>query len=358
MNEPLRLLWFNLATDADAPVQGFTTDWINALAPYCQFIDVVTMRAGRIAVAENVRVFSVGKEKGYSEARRALAFYRILSALLRQRQYDACFAHMQPLFALMAAPLLRPRRVPITLWYAHKAVNLRLRLAEKVVDHVVTSSPQGFRIDSPKVQVIGQGIDTACFQPTDFPAGPFTLVTVSRIAPVKRLETIIRAAQRLRQQGHDFRLRIIGNVNPQHEAYAHDLRALVADSQLTDVVEFVGEVPHHAIVREYQQAHLMLNVSSTGSIDKAVLEAMACGLPVITANEAFEPVLARWRDQLLVPMDDPDALAQKIAAMMQTPPEARRALGQQLRDIVVRDHSLDRLARVLAAHFRSGARPS
>ena len=60
--KPLRLLLFNLVTDADHLVLAFTTDWINELAPYCEYIDVVTMQVGRLAVADNVRVFSVGRE--------------------------------------------------------------------------------------------------------------------------------------------------------------------------------------------------------------------------------------------------------------------------------------------------------
>ena len=56
----------------------------------------------------------------------------------------------------------------------------------------------------------------------------------------------------------------------------------------------------------------MINMSNTGSIDKAVLEAMACGIPVITANEAFEPILARWGNQLLTPMNAPDVLAERM----------------------------------------------
>lgn len=341
MSADLRLLWFNLITDADAPVQGFATDWINALAPRCHSIDVLTMQAGRIAVADNVRVFSVGKEKGYGEARRAVEFYRLLTQLLWEGRCDACFAHIQALFAIMGAPLLKPRGIPITLWYAHKAVTPKLRLAEKLVDHIVTPSPESFRINSPKTHVIGHGIDTNTFVPAELAGGTFTMITVSRIAPVKRLETIITAAHLLRQTGSDFRLRIVGNV--QDEAYAQRLRQQVIDCDLAGMVEFAGEVAHHRIAREYQQAHLMLNVSATGSIDKAVLEAMACGLPVITANEAFRVPLAAWSDQLLVPLDAPEELSAKIGGMMALSPAARRALGQELRAIVVRDHSLDRL---------------
>jgi glycosyltransferase involved in cell wall biosynthesis len=354
MSANLRLLWFNLATDADSPTQGFATDWINAVASRCDAIDVLTMRAGRIVVADNVRVFSVGKEKGYGDVRRTIEFYRILTRLLREHPYDACFAHIQALFAMMGAPLLKPRRIPITLWYAHKAVTPRLRLAEKLVDHVVTASPESFRIPSPKVHIIGHGIDTRRFTPVDMPDVPFTILTVGRVAPVKRLETIIEAARRLRDEGCDFRLRIAGVIYPEHAAYAAELRKLVEANDLGTVVEFTGEIPHHAIEREYQRAHLMVNVSSTGSVDKAVLEAMACGLPVITANEAFSAILHDWRDLALVPPDAPDVLAAKMRHIMTMPADARRALGHDLRAVVVRDHSLDRLADRLIGLFLNG----
>ena len=359
MNNKIRLLWFNLTTDADAPVQGFATNWINAVAPHCDYIDVITMNAGRIAVADNVRIFSLGKEKGHSEPHRAVIFYRILFRLLRERPYDACFAHMQPLFSVMGAPFLKLYGVPITLWYTHKAVTHKLQQAERVVHRVVTASPESFRIDSEKVRVVGHGIDTQFFNPTDrTPPDKFTVLSVSRIAPIKRLETIIEAARLLKNEGsQDFRLRIVGNIYPHDEPYARQLRDLVATYDLSDVVEFAGEVPHHQIAESYQQASVMVNMSNTGSVDKAVLEAMACGIPVITANEAFEPILARWGHQLLTPMDAPEVLAERIQRVAALSPTERQRLGQDLRQLVIHEHSLDRLTEILLSVFRTGELP-
>ncbi len=357
MTAPLRLLCFNLATDADATGQGFTTAWLNALAPHCDRLDVVTMRAGRLALDDKVRVFSVGKEKGYSEARRAVEFYRILRRLLRENDYDACFAHMQPLFALMGAPLLRPRGIPITLWYAHKTVTLKLRLAEKVVQRVVTSSPDGFRLDSPKIRIVGQGIDTSRFVPAPVPPDQLTLLSVSRLRPAKALDTLIEAAWLLHVDGFDFRLRIVGEAYPEDRAYAEDLRAMVTRLRLENVVEFAGPVPFHAIVSEYQRASLMLNLSQTGSVDKALLEAMACAVPVLTSNEAFQSMLAPWPDLLLPVGARADLVAERIKTLAQMPLDDRQTLGTQLRAIVQRDHSLERLAVVLASVFRSGELP-
>jgi glycosyltransferase involved in cell wall biosynthesis len=348
MPDKLRLLLFNLATDADDSNLGFTTDWVNGLAARCQYVDVITMRAGRLAVSDNARVYSVGKEKGYGEFRRGLVFYAVLARLLLTRRYDACFAHMMPLFALMAAPLLKVWRVPITLWYAHGAVSKRLERAEKLVDHVVTSSPEGFRIPSKKVILVGQGVDTTLFcpAPEGKPAGgPFTIVTVGRIAPVKRLETLIDAAQSwVNGLGEtNLRLSIIGEPTAEHRAYAEMLRHLVEDLNLGSVVEFPGAVGHERVALEYQEADVMVNLSATGSQDKAVLEAMACGLPVITANEAFREFLAPWADKLLIPPDSPGKLLARLVAMKNMPPDERRALGLELRQHVIDHYNMDGL---------------
>jgi glycosyltransferase involved in cell wall biosynthesis len=337
-----RLLLFNLVTDADDPILGFTTVWINALARRCQQIDVLTMQAGRLELAPNVRVYSVGKERGYGDASRTLEFYRILGDLLRRNRYDACFAHMQPLFAVMAAPLLKLYRIPITLWYAHKSVTTKLKLAEKLVDHIVTASPESFRLHSEKIIVTGHGIDTEMFSPDDSPhIQPFTILSVSRIAPIKKVEVLIEAARLLKQQGQNFRLRIVGGADSQHMAYEKQLRDQTEG--LTEVVEFLGSVPYHQIVPIYRAADMMVNLSNTGSIDKAVLEAMSCGLPVITANEAFTPILQKWGDDLLVAPDSPEMLTEKLANLALRSPEQRRELGCELREIVARDHSLEKL---------------
>lgn len=351
----LRLLLFNLATDADDPVLGFTTAWLNALAPHCEYIDVITMRVGRLAVAGNVRVFSVGKERGYGEARRVVEFYRILFGLLLRRRYDAGFAHMQQIFALLAAPLLKLWRVPVTLWYAHKATPRSLYWAEKVVDTIVTASPESFRLPSRKVRVIGHGIDTGRFVPAaDAPDDLFTLVSVGRIAPVKRLEILIDTMHRLYFElgWGEVRLRVVGEAAPDHAAYARHLRELVTTLDIERLVTFVGPVTHEAVPQEYQQSDVMINLSQTGSVDKAVLEAMACGLPVITANEAFHALLAPWGDLLLIPPESPGKLAVSLVKLRAMPPDERRALGAKLRALVVEQHSLTRLAAVLADLFR------
>lgn len=348
-----RLLVFNLMTDADDAVLGFTSDWLNALAARCEAVDVITMQAGRLAVAPNIRVYSLGKERGFSEPRRAWVFYRTLTGLLQHQRYDAAFAHMSELFAVMGAPLLKLAGVPLTLWYAHKSTPPLLKLAEKWVDHVVSASAESFRLPSRKLHIIGHGVDTERFTPplnlTPQPplqgerGSGFTLVSAGRIAPVKRLETIIAALDTLRDT--DVRLRIVGAAAAPDAEYAARLREQAADLP----VEFVGAVTHAEMAQVYQQADALVNMSQTGSIDKAVLEAMACGLPVITANEAFQGMLAPWAETLLVPPESPEALPVRVRRLLALSADERREMGMALRQIVVEGHSLNGLIEGLMA---------
>jgi glycosyltransferase involved in cell wall biosynthesis len=345
----MRLLVFNLATDADDPILGFTTGWLNALAARVEAVDVITMRAGRLALAPNVRVFSLGKENGYSEPQRGLRFYRLLSDLLLKNRYDAAFFHMTELFAVMAAPLLRLRGVPSTLWYAHKSVTRNLQMAEKLVKHVVTASPESFRIASKKTIITGHGIDTDLFAPLeDARYERFTVMTVGRVAPVKGLVALIDAARMLNDVP-DLHIAVVGAALPGDEAYAAGLRN--GSSDLGERFEWVGALSNAAVAARLPHSSAFVNLSSTGSLDKAVLEAMACGVPVITANEAFRDLLAPWSNLLLIPPGDSVILAERVRMLAAMSLPERVALGKALRQIILNGHSLNGLADRLVALF-------
>src|SRR5262245_17540345 len=96
----MNLLLFNLATDADDTVLGFTTDWLSTFSQYFTNIYVITMRSGKFQLPSNVSVYSIGKERGCSRPRRMLEFYRCLRRILKSHDVDVCFAHMIPIFAV------------------------------------------------------------------------------------------------------------------------------------------------------------------------------------------------------------------------------------------------------------------
>ncbi len=208
----MHLLVFNLMMDADHPVLGFATRWVDEIAERVDRVTVITMAVGRVEPANNVEVLSVGKEQGWSEARRAIEFYRHCGRLLRCDSPDACFSHMIPLFSILFAPPAKAFRIPSLLWYAHGAVPLEVRVAERLVDRCVTSTPEGFRMKSPKLFVLQQGIDIERLPPPHVPADQWsrTVVSVGRISPVKQLKESVAAISEVRAAGVPLHLEIFG----------------------------------------------------------------------------------------------------------------------------------------------------
>jgi glycosyltransferase involved in cell wall biosynthesis len=343
-----RLLLFNLATDDQDPLLAFTVGWIRALADRVPYVDVVTMRSGTADLPGNVRVYSVGKERGWTEARRLVEFYRRLGLLLHEQSYDACFAHMQELFALLAAPLLRPKRVPITLWYCHPHTPLQLRAAIKVVDRVISADASSCRVPTSKLVATGHGIDTDRFVPAFCQRSQFRLLVVGRITPLKRLDLLVDAIACLQDRlPQGLEVRLIGPTSVGDTAYEADLRQRAAELGVASLINFVGSLGTEALVAEYQAADALVSLHIVGSFDKSALEGMSCGLPLLTTNPAFAPIMTDADAPGLIPDGDVGALAQGIELLASAPVEERRQWGLALRAEVVRSHSLQRLADLL-----------
>lgn len=341
--ERQRLLLFNLRTDADDHILGFTTRWINELAPYYTQIDVLTTHAGRLAVAENVRVYSVGRERGTGRIGRLRRFYSILWHLLITHRYDACFAHMQPLFAVLAAPLLGPAGVRITTWYTHRERTPAVVWATRASYRVVSAVESSFPVQTPKLRAIGHGIDTRFFQPADHPTAQAhpRIVYVARLTEIKAQHRLLEAAQPL-----DCEIILVGDVPDGYDAgYKRHLQQLVKDLNLVDRVRFAGPQTPQQVRDWLVSADVAVNLSPPGLFDKAALEAMACGVPTIVANAAFRPVMGVHHEKLAIqhPVDSA-ALRHQLAGLLATSREERRQIGSDLRTRVLKQHSLQQLA--------------
>lgn len=348
-----RLLIFNLRTDADDHILGFTTRWINAIAPYYAHVDVLTTHKGRLALADNVTVYSTGRENDNTRLARTANFYRILSQLLTQYRYDACFAHMQPLFAVLGAPLLTARGVRTTTWYTHRERNQQVEWAVRLSYRIVSAVETSFPLATPKLRVIGHGIDTNVYRPIARPIKsiPLRIVQVARLTDIKHQHILLRAARDL-----DCEVVLIGDVPDGYDSdYKQGLQLLVNEMGMRDQVIFAGAQTPQEIRQWYQTAALAVNLSPPGLFDKAALEGMASGLPVIVSNPAFAPLTTTHADYLHIPApNDVDALRARLQHLLGLSTAQRRHIGADLRQRVIDQHSLSALVIKLMHVMHSG----
>ncbi len=307
----MRILICTQAVDKNDPILGFFHRWIEEFATHCESVMVICLREGEHSLPQNVHVFSLGKEKGAGRVSRAVRFLKLIVA--HRKEYDAVFVHMNPEYVILGGALWRLLNKPIGLWYVHRSINLRLRLAVLFLTRVFSVSKESFRLPTHKLIIVGMGLDPA-FSSVQCDRGDTALriITTGRISKTKRLREMLDALDILHANGVSFIFTIAGApVMPSDRAYEKELRADIERRSYRGLVRFVGAIPHRDIPALLARHSTFLNLSTTGSVDKAVLEAMAVGLVPVTSNEAFGALLEPLG--LYVPSAAPEPLARALA---------------------------------------------
>ena len=341
----MNLLIVTQKLDQEDENLGAFYPWFEELAKRFDKIVIIASSVGKYSLPSNVEVCSLGKEKGVNRFGRIWNFWKLFSQ--HYVASDAVFFHQIPEFVLAAAPFLLSLKRTSAFWYAHGTVTRRLRLAERLVDHILTSSSEGFRVPSKKVSYVGQAIDLDCFKPLDRPASKtLRMISSGRISPIKDYDTIIRACKKLQESwDRPWNLSIIGGpLRAGDKSYFSQLKNLVNDFGLSSQIQFLGPRPFSEIPELLNQNDIFINLSSTGSLDKAVLQAMASGLSVLTSNEAYRSILPA---QNFLEKRNSDFLAERIRILAE---ESRPNLA--LRQVVINHHALqDTMDRISARLF-------
>jgi len=200
----------------------------------------------------------------------------------------------------------RRRRVAHALQGADAVVTVSEHLKEQIIK---------LGVDGSKVHAWQRGVD-ACFTPGDraesrallgIPPGPPMLLSVGRMAPVKGLDVLMEACQRVHQRGLAFRTYLVGD-GPLR-------RVLEADRDargLQGVVHFVGSCNHDCLPAWYRAADLTLLTSRSEGMPNVLRESFACGTPFIATDVGGVAELAAGHPDWLVEPGNADALAVAI----------------------------------------------
>ena len=333
-----RILFVTQQVDPAHPALAATVPKVAALAALVDEVVVLADGAVEHALPPNcrVRTFRASRRSG-----RGLRFEAALARELRGLRGGAVVAHMCPIYAVLAAPLVRPLRIPLLLWFTHWKASRLLRAAERVSTAVVSVDTRSFPLESRKVRAIGHGIDLG-----EFPcvaerpgADGLRLLALGRYSEAKGLEVVVRAVATVAGARLDVHGPALSEAERRTRA---ELEQLVERLAVGGRVALRDAVPRSGVPALFAEHDALVNNMRAGAPDKVVYEAAASCLPVLASNPVFDGLLDA--DQRF-DRADLDGLAERIRALAALPAEERARLGAHLRERVREGHSVDSWAR-------------
>jgi glycosyltransferase involved in cell wall biosynthesis len=203
---------------------------------------------------------------------------------------------------------------PATRFYRQMNYPRSVRLADAVIinSHSLRSEVQRYlQVDDSKLKLIYEAVDHDLFKPGDAELArnhvasygvtkPFVLF-VSSLWPYKNCDGLLRAWALIREEIGDRQLAIVGAGRD--EKYTASLHALAAELGISNEVVFVGGVPLEETVNFYRAADVFVYPSLNETFGLPILEAMACGCPVVTSDISAMPETAGGAAVLADPKD-------------------------------------------------------
>jgi glycosyltransferase involved in cell wall biosynthesis len=200
-----------------------------------------------------------------------------------------------------------------------------------------------------QVFVVRNGVDLDHFKRTPLPTGcPPKMIAIGSLTRVKRWDRLLTAAFKLKQRKFQFRVQIVGDgpVRAALEQQANELN-------INDSVEFMGQQNDIPVL--LSDALLLVHTSESEGCPNVVMEAMACGRPVVATDAGDIPSLMDdGRTGFVVKRDETDALAQRICVLLENRPLCETmSIAAQLK--AEKEFGLDRLVReTLTAYENAG----
>ncbi len=333
-----KLVFITQQVDPGHPALAATVPKIRALADLVDEVVVLADGAADGVLPPNcrVRVF-----RARHKVTRGVRFEAALSQELSGLRGGAVVAHMCPIYAVLAAPLVRPLRIPLVLWFTHWRASRLLQAAERASTAVTSVDTRSFPLRSRKLRAIGHGIDISEFPCFTARAGDgLRLLALGRYSPAKGLDVVLRAVA---EAGADVGLDVYGpSLSDEERVHRGELERLAVELGLEGRVALGDAVPRAEIPHLFATHDALVNNMRAGAPDKVVYEAAAGCLPVLASNPVFDSLLdeEQWFSR-----EDAGALSARIRALAETSPADRAEIGRRLRQRVEPGHSVQSWAR-------------
>jgi glycosyltransferase involved in cell wall biosynthesis len=285
-------------------------------------------------------------------------FFRVLKGALGEREYDIIHAHSPHvgllfLFTKLFAYGKLTASTVITVHDSYPNYKARNRLMLIPVfagfQRIVCCSLASFdsfpafykRLAGDRLCAIPNGLDIARVDRTavysgqrTLKKGDFTIVAVSRLVDIKNPLSVIAAFQQ--SVDADSRLVYIGDGVLRNSVIAETRKA-----DLENQIELTGLVPREKVFEHLLDADLFVSASRGEGLPISVLEAMACGLPVVLSDIPPHREIAEGVDFIpLLQPDDVTGFAREIKRFSEMPVSERAMIGQECRKLVEKRFSL------------------
>ncbi len=352
----MKLLILTQVVDRTDHFLGFFHDWIAELAKHCENIEVICLREGQHALPANVRVYSLGKERGASS--RIAYAVRFLGLVWKLRgSYDEVFVHMNQEYILLAGWLWKILRKRMYLWRNHYSGGFLTDVAAMFVQKVFCTSQFSYTAKYRHAVVMPVGVNAELFAPSPAAHGasasertPRSILFFSRFAPAKKPDILLEALGALSKEGIQFEASFYGTALPRDADYRDRVIARARELGLSERVKFHLGVPHTEAPTIFSTHEIFVNLSSSGTYDKTMFEAAACGCVVIASSRDFAAIVG---ERFLVADNDANAPAAKLREFLALPENERTALASQQRGTVLTGHSLKTLGERLTEELAS-----
>jgi len=240
-----------------------------------------------------------------------------------------------------------PGHMPELDWYHWMLTPLR-RAVLRGADAIVANSPylarRSMEADPFPVRVIPNGVDGEYFSPSNaadrIANGPFRFLFAGRFRSEKNLDSLLTGLRSLSTRTtRPFVLDLAGD-GPQREELARQAARL----GLSERLKWYGWVNKETLRKLYRQADALVHPSFVEGMSNTILEAMACGLPVIASDIGGNNALVQdGQTGILFNLAEPAALAAAMAKLAREP-ELGRRMGARGRERVERDFSWESVA--------------
>jgi glycosyltransferase involved in cell wall biosynthesis len=290
----------------------------------------------------------------------AISFSQLSALLKRWDHYDIVHAHSHLFFSTVLCALARKfRSIPLVVtnhglvsqtapkWlqkiYLPTIGRWIFKTADAVICYTETERNQVIElgVSSDKVHVIHNGIDTSTFVPSNSPSQKKQILWIGRFTPGKGVEYLIKGFQAFSQEFPHYTLAMVGR-GPLKD----DFIRLIHEVGLEDKVILRDFIPNGDLRALYQESSLLVLPSLEEGVPRTILEAMACGRPVVcTALPQLIDIVSGCG--VLIPTEDAGAVADALSTLVSDPGLAHN-LGQSARAKVVSYYSwADTVAKTL-----------